>query len=351
MAKTYRRIRHRYYWPRMRTEVETHVQRCRNCQIKKLVRKKTRQPMVLTDTPDAAFDKISMDVMGPLPTSHSGNSYILTIQDLLTKYSLAIPLEHAGAVDIVEAFTNEFICIYGAPRALLTDQGSHFVNSFMRTIARKFKISRCTTTAYRPQANGSIERSHHVLWEYLKQVIDDRRDWDTYLKVACFSYNTSVHEGTKYTPHELVFGKVARLPTNEPAPEDLKNESYEEYLTNLYNKLRDAQEAASDNLKTAKERSKRYYDKRSNPRDFKLGDKVFLLKQPTHKLGDQYTGPHEIIEILSNNNVKLSIGAKTTRIVHTDKLKPLPTNQEAGRRPVYRPSEDAAGSSNTDPSG
>jgi len=28
-----------------------------------------------------------------------------------------------------------------------------------------------------------------------------------------FSYNTSVHEGMKYTPYELVFGKIARLPS------------------------------------------------------------------------------------------------------------------------------------------
>lgn len=350
IAKTYRRIRHRYYWPGIKAEIEAYIRQCRSCQVKKLVRKKTRQPMVITDTPDAAFDKISMDIMGPLPTSHNGNSYVLTIQDLLTKYSLAIPLAHAGAIDVAEAFTNEFICIYGAPRALLTDQGSHFVNSLMRTVARKFKISRCTTTAYRPQANGSVERSHHVLWEYLKQITDDRRDWDTHLKVACFSYNTSVHEGTKYTPHELVFGKIARLPTSEPAPEDLRNESYEEYLTNLYNKLRDAQEAANDHLKTAKERSKRYYDKKSNPHVFKLSDKVFLLKEPTNKLGDQYTGPYEIIEILNNNNVRLRIGNKSTRVVHSDKLKPLPTNQEAGRGTVYRPSEDAAGSTNADPS-
>ena len=116
--------------------------------------------MTLTDTPDAAFDKISMDIMGPLPTTQTNNSYILTIQDLLTKYSLAIPLQHAGAVQVADAFTNEFICIFGAPKAILTDQGSHFVNSLMRNIARKFRIKQYQTTAYRPQSNGSIERSH-----------------------------------------------------------------------------------------------------------------------------------------------------------------------------------------------
>lgn len=344
VSKTLRRIKDKYYWPRMRTDVETFIQRCRNCQLKKLVRRKTKQPMVLTDTPDAAFDKISMDIMGPLPVSHSENAYILTIQDLLTKYSVAIPLKQAGAIDVADALTNDFICIYGAPKALLTDQGSHFLNALMKAVARKFRISHFKTTAYRPQSNGSIERSHHVLWEYLKQTIKDKRDWDTYLKLACFSYNTSVHEGTQYTPHELVFGKLARVPSREPLPEDIVNESYAEYLTELYNRLRNVQENANHNLKAAKERSKRYYDKRINPRKFKVGDLVLLLKEPTKKLEDQYVGPYEIIEILDNNNVKIRINAKTIKIVHSDKLKKIPTQEDQAQTPTRQQSEDTAAS-------
>jgi len=348
MTKTYRRVKDKYYWPGMKADIQNFIQRCRNCQLKKLVRRKTKQPMVLTDTPDAAFDKVSMDIMGPLPVSRNENAYILTIQDLLTKYSLAIPLQRASAIDVANAFVNNFICIYGAPKALLTDQGTHFLNSLMKAIAKRFKISRYTTTAYRPQANGAIERSHHVLWEYLKQVVGEKNDWDEYLSLACFSYNTSVHEGTQYTPHELVFGKLARVPSSEILPEDVSNESYADYLTTLYNRIKDTQEIARTNLQRAKERSKRYYDKKIKPCNFNKGDLVYLLKEPTTKLGNQYTGPYRILEILGNNNVRLEISAKSSRTVHSDKLKPAPTNDHPrGGRP-YRPSEKTAGSSASD---
>jgi len=325
--KTLHRIKQLYQWPKMKAEIQEYIAKCKNCQLKKLTRKKIKQPMILTDTPDAAFDKVSMDIMGPLPTSHEGNSYILTIQDLLTKHSLAIPLKHAGAIDVADAFVNEFICTYGAPKALLTDQGTHFLNSLMKNIAKKFRIAQYKTTAYRPQANGSIERSHHVLWEYLRQVVDNKKDWDRYLKLACFSYNTSVHEGTQYTPHELVFGKTARVPTSEIPPEDLSNESYTEYITNLYNKLSDVQNAARNNLQRAKKRSKIYYDKRINPHSFKINDDVYLLKEPTHKLGDQYTGPYKILEITDNHNVRLRISDRSSKVVHMDKLRPSPTSR------------------------
>lgn len=322
ISKTYSRIKEHYFWPHMKEDIRRYIETCKNCQLKKLVRTKPRQPMTLTDTPGTAFDKVAMDIMGPLPITQKGNAYILTIQDLLTKYSLAIPLKEATAINIANAFINEFICSYGAPKAILTDQGSHFLNSLMRNIARRFKISHYHTTAYRPQSNGSIERSHHVLWEYLRQFVDKHSEWDEQLNLASLSYNTSVHEGTQYTPYELVFGKIARVPTSAPIPEAEGNETYTKYLTNLYERITETQRIARDNLTQAKERSKRYYDKKSRERSFKPGDTVYLLKEPNKsKLGNQYIGPFAIKEVLPNNNVELIINSHKTRKVHVDKIK------------------------------
>ena len=58
----------------------------------KLSNVKNKNPMVITDTPTTAFEKISMDIVGPLSVTKSSNLYILTIQDNCTEYSLAIPL-------------------------------------------------------------------------------------------------------------------------------------------------------------------------------------------------------------------------------------------------------------------
>jgi len=77
----------------------------------------------------------------------------------------------------------------------------------MRDIARKYKISTYKTSAYRFQSNGSIERSHHVVIEYLKKW-SQKHNWDKYVIYATKAYNTSIHEGTKYTLHELVFKRA-----------------------------------------------------------------------------------------------------------------------------------------------
>jgi len=150
--------------------------------------------MVITDTPGAAFDKISMDIMGPLLITNSGSRYILTIKDLLTKYSMAVPLIEATSLAIADAFMKRFIYIYGAPKAILTDQRTNFLSSLMKNLIKRFRIQHYKTTAYHPQSNESIERSHHVLMEYLRTQVDKEENWDQYVELATFSYNTSVHE-------------------------------------------------------------------------------------------------------------------------------------------------------------
>ena len=67
-----------------------------------------------------------------------------------------------------------------------------------------------------------------------------------------FSYNTSVHEGTKCTPYELVFGKLARLPSGDPLPEHETMETYDMYMTKLITKLHEMHGIARQNLIAAK---------------------------------------------------------------------------------------------------
>ena len=102
VTKTYSRIRQKNFWESMKGDIRKYIQGCLQCKLKKLIRAKTKNPMVITDTPTTAFEKISIDIVGPLPVTESGNLYILTIQDNFTKYSLAIPLPNHQARTIAE---------------------------------------------------------------------------------------------------------------------------------------------------------------------------------------------------------------------------------------------------------
>ena len=124
-------------------------------------------------------------------------------------------------------------------------------------MAKRFKIKQFRITAFHPQSNWSLERSHHVLGERLKVLLD-------WIELAIFSYNISVHECTKCTPYELVFGKLAPEPSSETSSQQEKLQTYDVYLIKFVTQLHEMRTQARKNLISAKEKSKIYYDKKIN---------------------------------------------------------------------------------------
>ena len=199
----------------------------------------------------------------------------------------------------------------------------------MTNLSEIFKIKQITTSGYRPQTNGSLERSHIVLTEYLKHYMDNYEDWNLLIPFAMFSYNTSVHEATNFTPYELIFGKPAREPSSFPTGEKLK--SYADYLIELITHMTNIRNIASDNLNKAKIRSEGYYDARAKPATFNVGDSVYVLKEPrTSKFDPHYIGPYQIIDVMDLNNVVLQTRQKLIT-KHQDKLKHAYSSSTAKR--------------------
>ena len=86
----------------MKDEITEYLRNCTKCQELKFVRIKNREPMIITDTPIESFAKISFDTVG-LPIMPDGNKHILTVQDNLTKYCVAINVPNTQAVTIADA--------------------------------------------------------------------------------------------------------------------------------------------------------------------------------------------------------------------------------------------------------
>ena len=87
------------------------------------------------------------------------------------QWNNAIPLPNHQASTIADAFVEKLICIFGSPKRVLTDQGRDFFSNLLKRLAKRYRIKQFRTTAFHPQSNGSLERSHHVLGEYLKQFV------------------------------------------------------------------------------------------------------------------------------------------------------------------------------------
>jgi len=320
VTKTYRRIREKYYWPGMKADIIEHIRACKSCQENKLVRIKNKEPMVITDTALDSFDKISIDTVGPLPLTPRGNRHILTILDNLTKYCLAVPIPNTKAETIADALARHVITVFGSPRIILSDKAPSLIGKVMQQLGKIFKIDQVTTSGYRPQTNGALERTHLALMEYIRQYIEKFDDWDLMLPFAIFSYNTRIHDSTNFTPHELVFGKPPRIPSSLPTNQV---ETYPSYLSELITRMNDLKTLAAESSINSKIRSKKYYDKNSRSHHYQRGDKVYVLKEPrASKLDVTYVGPFQIVSILENHNVILEDGDGKRILKHIDKIKP-----------------------------
>ena len=280
--------------------------------------------MVITDTPMEPFDKCALDIVGPLPETNRRNKYILTFQDLLTKYSKAIPLENQEANTVAKEFVTRIICEYGIPQRVLTDQGTNFLSQIFKNVCKLLKIDKIQTTAYHPQSNGALERSHRTLAEYLKNFIaEDQTDWDEWLPYAMFTYNTTLHTSTSYTPFELVFGRQATLPTSlNQAPR--LTYTYDQYTEELRERLRSTNSIARETIGINKDKSNTQYDKKTADRSFKIGDQVLLHDETVRrgqskKLTAAWIGPYTIQNTHDNNNYTINKGRRTLR-VHANRL-------------------------------
>jgi len=64
-----------------------------------------------------------------------------------------------------------------------------------------------------PLYEGLVERQNRTIQSMLSaSVYQHRDDWDTWVSVIAYAYNTSTHEATGFSPYELVFGITARTP-------------------------------------------------------------------------------------------------------------------------------------------
>jgi len=211
--KTKHRIQQSYYWPNMEKDIEAHLQQCQRCQY---VRTDTKPPPhVMTPMPlcTEMNQRVHMDLFGPLKTAQSGAKYILCMTDAFTKYVELAAIPNKEAETVADRFFNKWICRYGAPKEIFTDQGREFVNKILEEVNRTLEIRHGTTSGYHPQSNSTAEVCNKTIQKYLASFVDrSTLDWELYLPPLAFCYNTSLHESTKHTPFFLTHGFEAYIP-------------------------------------------------------------------------------------------------------------------------------------------
>lgn len=307
---TQRLVTQHFVWPGINADVRCWARTCLQCQRAKIQRH-NRTPPGTFSTPDARFDHVHIDLVGPLPPSN-GCTYLLTCVDRFTRWPEAAPIADSSAETVARTFISTWVARFGTPTTVTTDRGGQFVSHLWEAFTRLLGTKHIRTTAYHPCANGLVERFHRQLKAALKGH-PTQEHWTDALPLVLLGIRTALKEDIGCSTAELVYGTTLSLPgaffSPHPADSSLDHSSY---VTNLRTRMQ--------KLKASPPRPTPQSD--ASSRDtLQDATHVFIRHDAVRKpLQPPYDGPYKVLDRAPRHYTVEVKGHQDT--VSVDRLKP-----------------------------
>jgi len=320
IAKTLAKIKNRFKWPKMHSDIVNYVRTCLSCAKRKATGKTTAplKPLPITDYP---FERVSLDVIGPLTPTLNGNVYILVLIDHKTRYVEAAAMKNQTAVVTAKHFINKIILRHGVPSQLLSDQGPNFMSEFFTCLCSELGIDQIRTVAYNAKCNGLTEKYNGTICDCLSHFAREFPwIWDELLQYGVHAVNTSDQATLGDNSHYLLYRSDCVLPMDLLPPRRLR--VTEEVFHSNWHKARGI---ADERLIKVQDKMKEIYDsKGTKTTSYEVGDTVLLrnMAAGSNKFDFRWSGPWTIVRKLNDLNYAISCKEKPTPVVvNTNRLK------------------------------
>lgn len=327
-TKTFHKIKDRFFWFGMLKDIKNYVRSCTACQLRKDTTNKKAPGLLNPIKVGLPFDKMSVDLLGPLHRSAQGKNFIIVVSDFATRYVEAGALRDAKANTVAKFIFTNIICRHGCPREILSDRGTVFRSDLLTELLKILGSKQIFTTAYHPACNGLTERFNRTLVDALSlYVSSNQSDWDTYLPCVLFAYNTAKQESTGFNPFLLVYGREARLPADCSLSLEINNADVITYR----DKIISIRNLAIQNLERSQANSKRWFDNRHCEAVYAPGDLVKIYT-PSRKVGltskllIKWHGPYTILKKHTDVDYVVKLGSRAdskTDVIHVSRIRPF----------------------------
>ena len=134
---------------------------------------------------------------------NEGHKFILSIIDVLSKYSWLLPLKSKHGNEIKGALTKLFEQTKRRPVMVQTDKGTEFLNSHVQNFFKKYQIRFFTTFSERK--TSIAERFNRTIKGIMFRLFtrNNNRKYIDFLNEIAHRYNNSYHRSIKMKPIEV----------------------------------------------------------------------------------------------------------------------------------------------------
>jgi len=161
---------------------------------------------------EGVYHKVGVDMIGPLQTSVSGNRYIITIIEFMTKNVEAAAVPDKSSNTTAEFLDREIICRQSTPAEVVTDLGGEFRGDF-KALLDRCGIDHRLISSYHPQASGLTERANQTIIRALvKMTAENLLSWDKQIPKVLLGYRLDAQASTKFSPFFLLHARPVVLP-------------------------------------------------------------------------------------------------------------------------------------------
>ncbi|KAJ9556187.1 hypothetical protein OSB04_010801 [Centaurea solstitialis] len=277
-TKMYRDLKMNYWWPVMKLDIASYVEKCVTCLQVKAEHQKPYGSLQPLDIPEWKWEHITMDFVTKLPRTLRGHDTIWVIVDRLTKSAHFLEMRETLPMDkLAKLYIKEIVRRHGVPLSIVSDRDSRFTSQFWHGLQEGLGTKLKLSTAYHPQTDGQSERTIQTLEDMLR-----------------------FHSSIGMAPFEALYGRKCRTPTCWLEAGE-KQFAGPEIIQETADKVKGIRER----LKAAQDRQKSYADKKRRPVEFQVGERVMLKVSPWKgiirfgkrgKLSPRFLGPFTILE-------------------------------------------------------
>ena len=215
----------------------------------------------------------------------------------------------------------------------MSDQAQAFVGKVLGKLCQQLQVEKVRTSPYHPQSNEQVERVHQTLMRMIGKLDTSKKKcWLEHIPSICHAYNATRSEVTGYSPYFLMFSHRPRIPIDLlfPTARQAEVKGLDNYVTALYEHLKEAVSKAKLMANKEARRYKRVYDRRAGAVELRPRDKVLVrldaYRGQRRKLKNQWRSElhmvvHRVVDsvppyvIVQDNDQK-----KREKVIHCTRL-------------------------------